>query len=605
MPNLNIVDWLMLLICLFLAVGIGFTLRRSIKTSKDFFQAGQAMPAWISGLAFLAAGLGAQEVIAMGAAGARYGLRSAQFYAIGAIPAMLFLGVFMMPLYYGSKARTVPEFLRLRFDEKTRALNAICFAAAAILGLGVAMYATARLFQSLQLFDAIFYFVGLPLARGSFTLTIVLSATVVLVYVFLSGLMGSIYNQVLQFFIFVAGFLPIVLLGVRKIGGWSGLMKAVPAAYLSGSSGAAHGGVWNIGAAGMGLLLGIVLGSGYWCTDFRVIQAAMAAENSNSARRAPLIAAFLRLFLPFLLILPGLVAIGLPTPHTTSITREEKGAIYHEITVVPKAAEEGRGLVPALMDPAARKPIQVNGQTQLNYEMATPQLLLHVLPTGLLGLALAGLLASLMAGMAANATAFNTIFTCDLYQPYLHKNASDRHYLWVGRWATLGGMLLAVAIAYAALSFHGILEMLVLIFALVNAPLLATVLLAMFWKRATGHGAFTGLALGIATAVLHHGLTLPLDAQRGIHGGWIAVLHRYPNGMAQSFWTAILAFCACLVVTVAVSLATRAKAEAELAGLVHSLTPAPKRTRAAWWKRPERLAAAILVAAVVLSFIFA
>lgn len=604
MPDLNIVDWLILLICFFLAAGIGFTLRHGIKTAGDFFQAGRAMPAWVSGLAFLAAGLGAQEVIAMGAAGARYGLRSAQFYIMGAIPAMLFLGVFMMPLYYGSKARTVPEFLRLRFDEKTRALNAIFFAASAVLGLAVVMYATARLLQALHVFDAIFLFVGLP-GRWSFTLTIAISATVVLLYVFLSGLMGSIYNQVLQFFIFAAGFLPIVLLGVYKIGGWSGLMKAVPAAYLHATPGVGHADVWSIGTTGMGLVLGIVLGSGYWCTDFRVLQAAMAAENQNSARRAPLIAAFIRLFLPFLLILPGLVAIGLPTPQTTTMTRDENGAIYHEITVVPREAEEGRGLVPALMDPAGSKPIQVNGQTQLNYDMATPQLLLNVLPTGLLGLGLAALLASLMAGMAANATAFNAIFTCDLYQPYIHKGASDRHYLWAGRWATLGGILLSVGLAYAAFSLHNILETLVLIFALLNAPLLATVLLAMFWKRATGHGAFAGLASGIAVAVLHHGLTLPLDAQRGIHGGWIAVLHRYPNGMAQSFWTAIFAFCVCLAITGAVSLMTEARPDAELVGLVHSLTPGPKRIKAAWWKQPERLAAVILVAAVVLSFIFA
>ena len=604
MPNLSIVDWLILLLYLGFVVGIGFALKRNIKTSRDFFQAGRALPAWVCGLAFLAASLGAQEVIAMGAAGARYGLRSAQFYAIGAIPAMLFLGVFMMPLYYGSKARTVPEFLRLRFDEKTRALNAVCIAALTVFSSGISMVVMARLLQALHVFDSLFYMLGLP-AKGSFTLSIAVSAIVVFAYVFLSGLAGAIYSQVLQFFVVVAGFLPMVFLGLRQIGGWSGLKAAVPAAYLHGSQSVAHASAGNMDAMGLGLGLGIVLGAGYWCTDFRVIQAAMAAETQDSARRAPLIGAILKLFLPFLLILPGLVAIGLPTPHTTTTTRVENGAIYHEITVVPRAAEEGRGLVPAQMDPVTGKPMQDNGQTQLNYDMATPQMLLHFLPTGLLGLGLTGLLACLMGGMAANATAFNAVFTCDLYQPYFHRGASDRHYLWVGRWATLGGMLLSVGIAYSSISFHNILDALVVIFALLNAPLLATFLLGMFWKRATGHGAFTGLAAGIAAAVLHQGLTLPVDAQRGIHGGWIAVLHRYPSGMEQSFWTAIFAFCACLLVTVAVSYCTRAKPETELEGLVYSLTPKPRRKQATWWKRPEGMAVAILLAAVALSFIFA
>ncbi|MDE3148295.1 MAG: Na+/galactose cotransporter [Acidobacteriota bacterium] len=604
MPNLSIVDWLILLLYLGFVVGIGFALKRNIKTSRDFFQAGRALPAWVCGLALLAASLGAQEVIAMGAAGARYGLRSAQFYAIGVIPAMLFLGLFMMPLYYGSKARTVPEFLRLRFDEKTRALNAVCIVALTVFSSGISMVVMARLLQALHVFDSLFYMLGWP-AQGSFTLSIAVSAIVVFAYVFLSGLAGAIYSQVLQFFFVVAGFLPMVFLGLRQIGGWSGLKAAVPAAYLPGAQSVAHTAPGNLDAMGLGLGLGIVLGAGYWCTDFRVIQAAMAAETQDSARRAPLIAAILKLFLPFLLILPGLVAIGLPTPHTTTATRVENGAIYHEITVVPRAAEEGRGLVPARMDPATGKPMQASGLTQLNYDMATPQMLLHFLPTGLLGLGLTGLLACLMGGMAANATALNAVFTCDLYQPYLHKGASDRHYLWVGRWVTLGGMLLSVGIAFAAISLHDILDTLVVMFALVNAPLLATFLLGMFWKRATGHGAFAGLAAGIAAAVLHQGLTLPVDAQRGIHGGWIAALHRYPSGMEQSFWTAIFAFCACLLVTVAVSSVTRAKPETELAGLVYSLTPKPRRKQTAWWKRPEGMAVAILMAAIALSFIFA
>jgi SSS family solute:Na+ symporter len=604
--NLTRVDWLIMVLYFVFVLGIGFALKRYMKTSKDFFQAGRALPAWICGLAFISANLGAQEVIGMGASGAKYGLETAHFYGIGAIPAMVFVGIFMMPFYYGSKARSVPEFLRLRFDEKTRALNACSFAVMTVFSSGISMYAMARLMQALHVFDGLFNALGWA-PEGIFTFSIVLSAVIVLAYIFLGGLTSAIYNEVLQFFLIIAGFFPLVLLGLRNIGGWAGLKASVPAAYMHEWKGVAHASTNPMGIEiiGIGMGLGFVLGSGYWCTDFLVIQTAMASKNMLSARRVPLIAAVPKIFFPFLVILPGLLAIGLPTPHTTTTEKVVNGAIIRETTVVRPEVAEGRGLVPAKINPVTGKAmLDTNGDPLLDYDMATPNMLLHFFPTGILGLGLTALLASFMSGMAGNVTAFNTVFTYDLYQSYIHKGGSDKHYMAVGRWATVGGILLSIATAYAAINFNNIMDTLQLVFSFVNAPLFATFLLGMFWKRATGHAAFAGLITGTLTAVLHHGLTLPLLAHPGIHGGWIAVLHNYHSDMAQNFWTAIWAFGANFVVTVVVSLCTKARPEAELVGLVHSLTPKPPMGHIIWWKRPEALGIAVLVMAICVNLFF-
>ena len=608
MTELHKVDWLIMLLYFVFVLGIGFAHKRYMKTSKDFFQAGRALPAWICGLAFISANLGAQEVIGMGASGAKYGLETAHFYGIGAIPAMIFVGIFMMPFYYGSKARSVPEFLRMRFDEKTRALNACSFAVMTVFSSGISMYAMARLIQALHVFDGLFNAMGWN-PDGIFTFSIFLSAVIVLAYIFLGGLTSAIYNEVLQFFLIIAGFLPLVLLGLRNIGGWSGLKASVPMQYMHEWKGVAHASTNPMGIEiiGLGMGLGFVLGSGYWCTDFLVIQTAMASKNMESARRVPLIAAVPKMLFPFLVILPGLLAIGLPTPHTTMVvSHTADGAIIHEIKVVSPQAEQGRGLVPAKINPVTGKAmLDTNGNPLLDYDMATPNMLLHFFPTGILGLGLTALLASFMSGMAGNVTAFNTVFTYDLYQSYIHKGGSDRHYMAVGRWATVGGILLSIATAYAAINFNNIMDTLQLVFSFVNAPLFATFLLGMFWKRATGHAAFSGLIAGTGTAMLHHGLTLPLLAHPGIHGGWIAVLHTYHSDMAQNFWTAIWAFSANFVVTVVVSYCTKAKPESELVGLVHSLTPKPKRPEdELWWQRPETLALAVLVGAIALNIFF-
>jgi len=594
-PNLTHVDWLIILLYCGFVLGIGYALRPYMKTSKDFFQAGRALPAWLCGLAFIGVSLSGPEVIGMGAAGAQFGLHSARFFAIGAIPAMIFVGLFMMPLYYGSKARTVPDFLRLRFDSKTSVLNACTFLAMTIFSAGITLYAMARLIQALHLFDALFFTLGWP-REGIFTFSILLSAAIVMAYVLLGGLAGAMYNQVLQFFLLIAGFLPLVLIGLSNIGGWSGLRASLP---LSGI-GAVHAGFSGLG---LGLGVGLVLGAGYWCTDFRVLQTAMAANNIESARRAPLVAAVPRLLLPFLLILPGMIAVGLPTPHSaTTVTTTADGAIVHETTIVPPEAAQGNGLVPALADRHTGKLLlNANGQPLLDYNMATPNLMLHFLPTGLLGLGITALLACFMSGIAAGVTAFITVLTGDLYKPWIRPDGIGAHFIAVGRWAVVGFILLTVAAAYAFAGFNNILDALLLVFSIVNAPLFATVLLGMFWRRATGHGAFAGLLTGTAAALLHHGLTLPAAAQPGLHGGWIAVLRHYSDAMTQNFSTALLAFSVTLLVTIVVSLCTSATPEVKLVGLVHSLTPRPVRANILWWKRPETLAAAILLVAVALT----
>ena len=411
---------------------------------------------------------------------------------------------------------------------------------------GLSLYAMARLVQALNLFERVGTVERLG-PNGFLIVAIAVPAALVLVYVLLGGLTSAMYSQVLQFFVVVAGLLPVVLLGLTSIGGWSGLKARVPVGSFTQDWGSGFGNGGHGPGIGLAVVLGLVIGAGYWCTDFRVLQTAMAAKNANAARRAPLIAAAMRIFLPLLAIVPGLIAIGMPTPQTRTTVRQEGDAIIHEITVVPRAAEAGKGLVPAETD-SATDPMRGNpltdarGQTLLNYEMALPDTMAQFLPMGLLGLALTAMIACLLGGVAANVTAFNTVFTYDIYQAHVRKDASDAHYLAVGRWAAVGCVVLAVGAGCAAIRFGNLVEALAMVFAAVNAPLLATVLLGVFWKRATGHGAFAGLLAGVAAAIAHLGLTLPQGAQRGWEGGWMAVAHLYPSALTQSFWTAAIAF---------------------------------------------------------------
>jgi solute:Na+ symporter, SSS family len=564
------IDYAIMVIYVLFVLGIGWVLKRYMKTSADFLTSGRSIPAWITGLAFISTNLGALEVIGMGASGAKYGIATCHFYWVGAIPAMVFLGVFMMPFYYGSKARSVPEYLKLRFNEKTRGFNAISFAVMTIFASGISMFAMAKLMQILLGWD--------------FTLSLIISALIVLVYTFLGGLTSAIYNEVLQFFLIVAGFVPLVFLALKDAGGWAGVQERLHmVAQQAGFSqpfdqwtrGWAHmgsPGANPMGVEWFGLVfgLGFVLSFGYWCTNFLVVQRAMAAKSMSAARNTPLIGAIPKMFIPFLVILPGMIAIAL-TAHSGP----------------------GGFAIPKLADGT------------LDYNNTIPLMLGHYLPSGVLGLGLTALMASFMSGMAGNVTAFNTVWTYDIYQSYIRPGQSDKHYLTMGKIATVFGILLSVGAAYLAKNFNNIMDFLQLIFAFVNAPLFATFLLGMFWKRATGNAAFTGLLSGTLAATLHHGLTLPAGAHAGIKGGWLGMIHTYPSEMAQNFWAATFAWTACFVVTIIVTAMTkRTKSDEELKGLVYSLTPRIKETGIPWYSQPATLGIIVLAVALVLNIIF-
>ncbi len=564
--QLGAVDYALLGLYFVFVLGIGVAVRRGVGGTKDFFESGRALPAWICALGFIGANLGAQEVMGMAASGAKYGIMTSHFYWVGAVPAMVFVAVFMMPFYYGSKARSVPEYLKLRFDEKTRGFNALTFACMTVMSSGISMYALATLLRAIL--------------GWNFHLCIAASGAIVLVYIFMGGLRSAIYNEVLQFFLIVFGFLPLVLLGLKQVGGWSGLQARLAAvATASGMAPGAWSHAWTyagsarsnpMGIEWFGLVMGLgfVLSFGYWCTDFLVVQRAMAAESMGAARRTPIIAAFPKMLFPFLVILPGMLAIALHASGDAHFALPSKGG-------------------------------------SLDYDMVVPAMLARFFPSGMLGLGLTALIASFMSGMAGNVTAFNTVWTYDIYQSYIRPDASDAHYLAVGRGATVVGIAASVACAYTAAKFNNIMDVLQLVFAFVNAPLFATFLLGMFWRRTTGHGAFVGLLAGTAAAAVHHGLSLPKGAEVGIKGGWLAVVHHYPSEMAQNFWTAIWAFGACFAATGLVSLATRQrKSPDELAGLVYALTPRPKEGGVPWFKRPALLGAGILVLTAILNVIF-
>jgi SSS family solute:Na+ symporter len=490
-------------------------------------------------------------------------MMTSHFYWVGAIPAMVFIGIFMMPFYYGSRARSVPEYLKLRFDEKTRGLNAVSFATMTVFSSGVSMYAMGELMEELL--------------GWNFTLSVVVAAVVVLGYIGLGGLTSAIYNEVLQFFLIVFGLAPLVFIGLQHVGGWNGMVQRL--AVASTRAGFQEG-AWvhswrHLGSAsdnpmgvewfGMVMGLGFVLSFGYWCTDFLVVQRAMAADSMAAARRTPLIAALPKMFFPFLVILPGMIAMALHT----------KGGFF---------------------------PLKADGS--LNYDRTVPLLMKDFLPTGMLGLGMTALVASFMSGMAGNVTAFNTVWTYDIYQSYIRPGQPDHHYLWMGRMATVFGIAISIAAAYVARQFNNIMDMLQLVFAFVNAPLFATFLSGMFWKRATGHGAFFGLLGGTMAAAVHHAITLPAGSNPGVKGGYLAMVHRYPSEMAQNFWTAIYSFGACLLVTVLVSLLTRrTKTDKELEGLVYSLTPRP-REEVPLLRQPATLAALVLVLTVILNVVF-
>jgi SSS family solute:Na+ symporter len=546
-----------------------------MKNANAFLEAGRSMPAWVAGLAFISTNLGALEVMGMTGSGMKYGMMVTHFFWVGAIPAMIFLAIFMMPFYYGSKARSVPEFLKMRYDEKTRGLNAILFALMTILASGISMYALAILMENVLGWD--------------FHFSLWVSVLIVLAYTYLGGLSSAIYNEVLQFFIIVIGLLPLVFLSLKDIGGWVGLKSNIAQiATVNNFAPDAYTTTWKYaGAASANPLgvewfsiffgLGFVLSFGYWCTNFLIVQRAFAAESKGAAQRVPLIGAIPKMFIPFLIVIPGIISLALINGHSPEFAAD-----------FPMAADG--------------KPI---------YDYTIIMLLKHYLPAGILGLGITALLASFMSGMAGNVSAFNTVWTYDIYQSYIrpasgNEEADGKHYLKVGRVATVVGILLSVASAYIASKFGNIMDFLQTIFSMINAPLFAVIFLGMFWKRTTGHAAFTGLLAGFLMALLHHGITIPEGATTLFKGGWLATVHTYPVEMAQNFWTAIIAFSVSTLVTVGLTFVTpQKKSEDELRGLVYSLTPRePFDSNLPWYERPVSLAVFVGAICILLTIIF-
>ncbi len=548
--KLELIDYTIIGIYFLFVIGIGFLLKKRIKTGNDFLMSGRNIPLWITSLAFISANLGAQEVLGMAANGAKYGLYTAHFYWLGAVFAMVFLGIFMMPFYYGSKARSVPEFLKLRFDEKTRTFNALTFAVMTIFSSGISLYALAMLMQTVLGWD--------------FNVSIWLAAGVVLVYTFLGGLTSAVYNEVLQFFLIVLGIAPLVYIGFHQAGGLEGIIANVENSKLHLWKGMAHASTNPMGTDAFSLIfgLGFVLAFGYWCTDFLVVQRAMISHNLNDARRTPLIAALPKIFMPLIVIVPGILILAL-----------QKQFSGFEL------------------------PLNVNGQT--DYNMVLPVMLSKLYPSGILGVGITALIASFMSGMAGNVTAFNTVFTFDIYQTHIKRNASEKHYLHIGQATTVIGILLSIITAYVARGFNSIMDLLQLVFSFVNAPLFATFFLGMFWKKTSSNGAFWGLLSGTGAAALTYSLTTAEGK-----GGSIANLHEFYSGTSQAFNIAWISFVVCFVVTALISFVTKPKPEQELVGLVYSLTPRQRDSNRVWYRNPAWIGVIVITITLILNFIF-
>lgn len=551
--RLELADYLIILVYFIFVIGVGFLIKKKIKSSNDFLTSSRSIPLWITSLAFISANLGAQEVIGMVASGAKYGIMTVHFYWVGAIFAMVFLGVFMMPFYYGSRARSVPEYLSLRFDEKTRGLNAISFAVMTVFSSGISLYALAKLMETILHWD--------------FDISIWVSAGIVMVYTFLGGLTSAVYNEVLQFFLIVLGLSPLVIISLHDAGGWDNIKALLQPEMTHAWKYMGNANDNPMGLHFMSLIfgLGFVMSFGYWCTDFLVVQRAMIARNMGDAQRTPIIAAIPKMAMPLIVVLPGLIAITLMQPALAS-----KG--YH---------------------------IPTTASGELDYTMTLPSMIAHYYPTGILGVGITALIASFMSGMAGNVTAFNSVFTFDIYQSYFVKNKSDRHYLLVGKGITVVGILISIATAYIAKSFNNINDFLQLVFGFVNGPLFATFLLGMFWKRTTGHGAFWGLVAGTAAAAATHGLTVAEGK-----GGWITELYTIKSGMGQAFIVAGISWIFNFFTTIIVSLCTKPKPDEELKGLVYSLTEKPKFHEQKWYLRVVPLGLVLLAITILLNILF-
>jgi solute:Na+ symporter, SSS family len=546
----SFVDYLLVAAYFAVVLLIGLAARRRVSDSLDFFLSGRSLPAWVTGLAFISANLGAVEIIGMSANGAQYGFPTMHYFWVGAVPAMLFLAVVMMPFYYGSKVRSVPEFMRRRFGTGAHLVNAVSFALAQVLIAGINLFLLATIVNAL---------LGWPL-----WVSLIAAAAVVLSYITLGGLSAAIYNEVLQFFVIVAALLPLTLIGLNRVGGIGGFVDAVtgtpgytdplstwPATDLSGFDSP----VWSV--LGIVFGLGFVLSFGYWTTNFVEVQRAMATKSMSAARSTPVIGAFPKMFIPFIVVVPGMIA----------------ASIVPEVRALKEGAD-----------------------SPITYNEALLALVRDVMPNGLLGVAIAGLLASFMAGMAANISAFNTVFSYDLWQTYVKKDRPDEYYLRVGRLATVGATVVAIGTAFIAAGYSNLMTYLQTLFGFFNAPLFATFILGMFWKRMTPTAGWAGLVSGTAAA-----LVVFIANETGL----ISL-----PGQGAAFVAAGAAFVVDIVVSVAVSKVTAPKPVAELAGLVYSETPKEQRTdpdasRLPWYQSPTKLAGIALVMVITLNVVFA
>ncbi len=597
MANLARFDWLILISYGFIALALASVFTQHIKTEGDFLHANRGLPAWIAGLAIPGMSLGLPVIIALGAAGARYGVQTVHLVSVGALPAIIFAGLVMLPVFAHAKARTIPDFLGMRFGRKTRALSAGLFAAMTVLISAISMCVLARVVLALHLLDQIFYTMGWGV-RGIILFTIIASGLLVLGVVLLGGLAGAVYNQALQLLLLIAAFLPLTVLALRKMGGWSGLISALPAGHAHLWKGVVHVGSNPMGLnlIGIGFGLGLVLGAGYWCADFRVVQVALATKSKPRATHSLLIAAAILTLVPLLLITPGLVATALPTPHTLTVVREEGGMIYHDTTIVSREAEAGHGLVPATLNPAnGTILLDAEGHPILNYETATPTIMAHVLPAGLLGLALAALLASLVSGMAANVTACNTVLLCDLQPLFTRKQATHAQRPVLARWMTAGHLLVAVLVALVLARAEGVMPLLLFVIAVVNAPLLAVLLLGVFWRRATSSGAFAGVLVGAVTAAVFSCIQFSAHLHPSVQSGAMAVFLQATNSLASGVWIANLAFGISLGTAVLVSLFTTPLPSSNVQDLIFDLG------RAGTGKATWLFASAILAVALALN----
>lgn len=543
----QMVDYAMVGIYFVFVLLIGYAAKRQVSTSLDFFLSGRSLPAWVTGLAFISANLGAVEIIGMSANGAEYGMPTMHYFWIGAVPAMLFLGVVMMPFYYGSKVRSVPEFMRRRFGTGAHLVNALSFATAQVLIAGVNLFLLATVVH--------------VLLGWSLWVAVLAAAAIVLTYITLGGLSAAIYNEVLQFFVIVAGLLPLTLIGLYKVGGWQGLTdKISDPSQLNSWPGTQLTGFDNpvLSVVGIVFGLGFVLSFGYWTTNFVEVQRALASKSITAARLTPIIGAFPKMFIPFVVVVPGMICAIL----------------------VPKMAGYKA-------DPS--------GVTGVKYNDALLMLMKDVLPNGLLGVAITGLLAAFMAGMAANISAFNTVFTYDLWEQYVKKERSDYYYLRIGRLATVGATVAAIGTAFIASGYSNLMDYLQTLFSLFNAPLFATFILGMFWKRMTPTAGWAGLVAGTGSAMAVFGMNM---------AGVITL-----PGQGLSFVAAGVAFFVDIVVSILVSLRGTPKPASELVGLVYSETPKEMLTdadaqRLPWYQRPLPLAGIGLVLVTTLNIVF-